>query len=656
VANLESDIIGRVNRLALRPSEKNALMPLMEAVSNSVHSITDLYGTDSAKGQIIVRVIREDDLPSGRVTGFDVEDNGIGFTDDNFKSFRTPDSRWKETRGGKGVGRLGWLKVFDRITIDSTFAGNDGWHRRSFDFRLTESNQIYEHQVGLKESRNMTVISFRGFKTPFDNRCPVRKGIIENRIAAHFVPLFVAGNAPKVTVEDEERTEIENLFADSIIEQATDTITIGQGDDAFPLTVWSLKCDKRMRFEPPAYHFAFIAGDSRSVIDYSIDEQLGLKALDGDSIYVGCASSPYLNEKINSERTAFILHPVEIDEIKRGLATCARHFLRSYIQVALSKKVETSRDLISENPQFLYMIDHLEAFAEGLQPNAFSKEDIFLEMSRGRFRRQKSFSTLEKSIKTGALLTGPLTEKVAEYTGYIADEKRGALAEYVTRRKAVLDLFETLLEYDDSGQERYNKEDALHQLFCPMHVDSTGLTIEDHNLWLLDDRLAFFNYFASDERLGKYTTLESDDRPDLAFFYDSCVAWREREETDTVVLVEFKRPMREEYSKGKDPVQQVLSYVKRLKETSGEVDIRGRAIRGIRPSTSFHCYVVADITPQLEERIIGRFERTPDSQGYFGYTTNPAAFVEIIPFGKVMQDARLRNAIFFHKLGITNTG
>lgn len=134
------------------------------------------------------------------------------------------------------------------------------------------------------------------------------------------------------------------------------------------------------------------------------------------------------------------------------------------------------------------------------------------------------------------------------------------------------------------------------------------------------------------------------------------MAWREREDTDTVVIVEFKRPMREEYNKGKDPVQQVLSYVKRLKETSGEVDIRGRAIRGIRPSTSFHCYVVADITPQLEERIIGRFEKTPDGEGYFGYTTNPAAFVEIVPFGKVMQDARLRNAIFFQKLGITNTG
>lgn len=189
-----------------------------------------------------------------------------------------------------------------------------------------------------------------------------------------------------------------------------------------------------------------------------------------------------------------------------------------------------------------------------------------------------------------------------------------------------------------------------------MRIDSKGLTIEDHNLWLLDDRLAFFNYFASDERLSNYTTLPDDECPDIAFFYNSCEAWREREDTDTIVLVEFKRPMREDYSKGKDPVQQVLSYVKRLKETSGETDIRGRAIRGIRSSTSFHCYVVADITPQLEDRIIGRFEKTPDGEGYFGYTTNPAAFVEIVPFGKIMKDARLRNAVFFHKLGITNTG
>ena len=660
MADLESDIVGRVNRLALRPSEKTALFPLMEAISNSVYSITDLHGDHAAaRGRITVRIHREDGEPSAHVTGFDVEDNGIGFTDVNYKSFKTPDSRLKEARGGKGVGRLAWLKVFNRISVDSTYRDGDDWKRRRFDFRLTERDQLLEQQAAPEVAAHRTVVSFRGFNPLFENRCPVREGIIQNRVAAHFIPLFVAGNAPKVTVEDEDGlTELEALFSESIVDQSTETVPIGQqGEEPFELTVWSLKCDRRMRFNPPAFNYAFIAGDSRSVIEYPIDEQLGLKALDGgESVYVCCASSSYLDQKVNSERTAFTLEPGEIEEIKRGIASAARRFLRSYIEQAIAKKVETSRDLIAENPQFLYMADELDGFAEALQPNAFAKEDIFLEMSRNRFRRQKRFTGVEQAIKTGELLKGPLAEKVNEYTAYIADEKRGALAEYVTKRKAVLDMFESLLEYKDQEEETYNKEDALHQLFCPMRIDSKGLTIEDHNLWLLDDRLAFFNFFASDKLLNQYTTLPDDERPDLAFFYNACVAWREREETDTIVIVEFKRPMREEYGKGKDPVQQVLSYVQRLKASSGEVDIRGRAITGIRPSTSFHCYVVADITPQLEERIIGRFEKTPDNQGYFGYTTNPSAFVEIVPFGKVMRDARLRNAIFFQKLGITNLG
>lgn len=469
------------------------------------------------------------------------------------------------------------------------------------------------------------------------------------------MPLFVAGNAPKVRVADAGLSDIEMLFSESIVDQKTDEIDIGEGDEAFPLTVWSLKCDKRMRFQPPAYHFAFIAGDSRSVIDYSMDEQLGLKSLDDEYVYVACASSPYLDQKVNSERTAFTLENAEIDEIKRGIASCARSFLRDYIEQSLQTKVELTRSIITENPQFLYLSDEVEDFAKSLQPNANRPEDIFLEMSRSRFRRQKKFTGVEKSIKKAQGLDDAVSAKIAEYSGFIADEKKGALAEYVTRRKAVLDLYETLLEFKNLEEETYNREDAIHQLFCPMRIDSKGLEIEDHNLWLLDDRLAFFNYFASDQNLSTYAATDSSERPDLAFFYESCVAWRESESTDTVVIVEFKKPMRTEYV-GKDPVQQVLSYVKRLKETSGEVDLKGRAIRGIRASTSFHCYVVADITPQLVDRIIGRFEKTPDGEGYFGYTSNPSAYVEIVPFGKVLSDARLRNAIFFQKLGITNTG
>jgi signal transduction histidine kinase len=97
----------------------------MEAVSNSIDSITERMGDRAAKdGQIVIRVIRDHDNEATPVIGLDVEDNGIGFTEANYRSFRTPDSRKKEAAGGKGVGRLAWLKVFSSIKVDSTYVSS----------------------------------------------------------------------------------------------------------------------------------------------------------------------------------------------------------------------------------------------------------------------------------------------------------------------------------------------------------------------------------------------------------------------------------------------------------------------------------------------------------------------------------------------------
>jgi hypothetical protein len=188
-----------------------------------------------------------------------------------------------------------------------------------------------------------------------------------------------------------------------------------------------------------------------------------------------------------------------------------------------------------------------------------------------------------------------------------------------------------------------------------MKIVGANLELSDHNLWLLDDRLAFSNFFASDLSISKYTSSDSGIRPDLNFFYDSCVAWRESANTNTVVLVEFKRPMRNNYSDGDDPVQQVLKYVEELQDEDA-VDMKGRPLMGINKSTNFHCYIVADITPKLRDQMRGRFEITPDGHGYFGYSRNPTAWIEVVPYGKVMSNARMRNAIFFQKLGLSTAG
>lgn len=230
----------------------------------------------------------------------------------------------------------------------------------------------------------------------------------------------------------------------------------------------------------------------------------------------------------------------------------------------------------------------------------------------------------------------------------------GTLAEYVTKRKAVLDLLDKLRGFKDDGTAENHLEEAVHQLICPMRVDSNELIIDDHNLWILDDRLAFFSFFASDLPIKNYTDSTSGREPDIALFYDSCVAWRESERAcDTVILVEFKRPGKDAYTDSTDPFMQLMDYISLFKSGRTVRDREGKVISGIGQHTAFQCYIVADLTQGLLKRLRGRFESTPDGKGLFGYTRNPDAYIEVIPYDKLLLDAQARNAIFFDKLGLS---
>jgi hypothetical protein len=171
--DLKSDFVRRVNRLPLKPSDKTALMPVLEAVSNGVYAITEKFEDNAGKhGRVIVTVLRDLEKDQEPIIGFDVEDNGTGFTSENYDAFLTPDTRMKEGRGGKGVGRLAWLKVFDYVEIDSIFEEGGALYRRQFKFQLTETDQVRELRLEKLASpaEARTRISFRGFHSQFSSR------------------------------------------------------------------------------------------------------------------------------------------------------------------------------------------------------------------------------------------------------------------------------------------------------------------------------------------------------------------------------------------------------------------------------------------------------------------------------------------------------
>ena len=100
------------------------LLPLYEAVVNSIQSINQANISD---GSIYIKIEREDSLSflekenwETDIENIIIHDNGVGFTEDNFKSFNTYASDFKKMLGCKGVGRMIWLKAFGSVKVEST--------------------------------------------------------------------------------------------------------------------------------------------------------------------------------------------------------------------------------------------------------------------------------------------------------------------------------------------------------------------------------------------------------------------------------------------------------------------------------------------------------------------------------------------------------
>lgn len=655
--NLESDIVGQVARLPLRPSEANALLPLHEAISNSLHAIHDRFGDAdiAAKGRIDVSIIRHGDDNERRVIGFQVTDNGVGLNEDNYKSFRTPFSQHKIAKGGKGIGRLGWLKVFDDIKISSSFFENGNLAHRTFRFVLRDKDQIVlDDDPLLRQSDSGTTVRLMSFILPFGSMVPVRTDTIIQRIIGHFLPVFAGQKSPKIYLHDDDGvSELQEVFNEKIIHSIEELIEVEIDGEIQPILVRHMRCNKSIRPRGGQNNWLCLCANDRGVKDYGIDEQIGLKLLNGEDIYVGTVTGDYLDAHVNPQRTDFIFDAEEGAAIRRQVAASVKRFLKEYIDESLAQKKAVVVDLIRKNPQYLYISEHIDDFVSGLQPNSNNEESIYLELSQNRFRRQRKFNIVKNDIAGATNFSDAVAQKVEEYKRYIQDDQKGTLAEYVTKRKAVLDLLDKLRGFVDMESEKQHLEDAVHRLICPVRVDSHGLEVDDHNLWILDDRLAFFSFFASDRPINKYSDVESTREPDIAFFYDSCLAWRESERAcDTVILVEFKRPGLEAYTDKNDPLMQLMDYVTLFKSGSTVRDRRGNVISGIGHNTAFQCYIVADITDGLKKRLRGRFDPTPDGKGLFGYTRNPDTYAEVIPYDKLLLDAQARNAVFFAKLGI----
>ncbi len=222
----------------------------------------------------------------------------------------------------------------------------------------------------------------------------------------------------------------------------------------------------------------------------------------------------------------------------------------------------------------------------------------------------------------------------------------------MVRRKSVMQLFKKYLEWRNN--ENFMLEEDLHNIIFTMGADTNNVPDDYHNLWLLDERLAFHSFAASDKQLRSNTKLKSDSQkePDL-FVYD--VPWAYADNPDKInsmVLFEFKRPGRDmNTSEDKKLDSQLEGYFVKLLGSKAK-NHKGRYIN-IENNTPKFGYIVCDLHKDLKQFNIdfNGFNETPHRTLY-KINDKLNLYYEVIDYSNIVDFAEKRHEAFFKALGI----
>ena len=372
--------------------------------------------------------------------------------------------------------------------------------------------------------------------------------------------------------------------------------------------------------------------------------------------YVGYITSPYLDSIVNTTRTEF-----DFDErhgqtslfgvSEEDILSTAVEFVKAYLSddlknIDAQKRDEIDRFVAEERPTYRYMLHKrpnvYDEIPANLKPEALELE-LHKQLQKWEREIKKQSVELEEAAKEAVKKEDASYKKVFEtYWESITEISKTSLAEYVTRRKTLLKLLEDALTVQKNGL--FKKEEVIHSLICPMQHTSNDVQFEEMNLWVIDERLAYHKFLASDKTLKSMPLISSESckEPDIAVF-DHAFAYSDSDEPfNSVTIIEFKKP-------DKNPINQVGEYVDKIRQGLKK-KLNGQSFN-VTEGTVFRCYIICDLTDKMRTHCKNSsLLVTPDNLGYSGYNQSRHSYIEVISYEKLLGDAKKRNEIFFEKL------
>lgn len=675
MAGFMVDIRGRVNNTPLPDSKY--LWALFESIINSIQSIEDSSITN---GQIEVYAHRQNadqlewDTNNAQINNenikievtpfesFSVTDNGKGFTSENYKSFRTADSSLKWKKGCKGIGRFLWLKTFEKASIERNFQENGKWYNRKFNFTLdgiTPDNNISQSDV----TENKTTITLYNFKRVYRDKCPKSLEVLARKIIEHCLIYFILGNCPRIVIRDNlgESINLNDYFKRNIMDSLHQDRFIIEG---YEFVIFHAKMP-----EGASSHELHLCANKREVRPIqlfkffpNLQKKISIGS-EPDFYYCGYLTGVYLDKYVNNSRTGFDFADDEQIEFEsnvseKRLIEAAKEYIELYLkeyidEINMNKRKRVYEFVSHKQPQYRLLLKQRPEIIDVIKPD-LSDSELEIALHAQVLKWDLDARQRGEEIKTNMADNGiSPTEIMPRFEAYckeITAISRISLSEYIIRRKVILELLEKALEKREDGT--YVNESQIHSIICPMKYTSDDVNFDEMNLWIIDERLAYHNFLASDKQMKELPglTSNSESRMDIAIFDEAFSFCDKDNPFNSITVIEFKRPNRDGLNKPEtDPIRQVLRYVQEIKDGKKK-RANGRPFGNVQ-NTAFYCYIIADLTESMIESAKGSMLNiTPDGLGYFGFNQNYGAYIEVISYDKLLKDANDRNRILFDKL------
>ena len=583
-----------------------------------------------------------------------IEDDGDGFTDDNFNSFLKLYSPYKKAKGAKGLGRLAYLKFYRDVVFDSVYKKEDLYFKRGFIFNYSEDEKATNESVS--EEKTGTRINFNSWLASTQEKSKLNmdtlKDDLKNFIYSRMLPSLLLWKETKVG----EQLQI-------IIIDSTEGESIISTKELPKLEIINFT----YTYKPQESELLGIQKEIPFKIMYT-------DFLDKNKVSVHYVSAGRiikdipLHININSSFTCFYASDVfdnQIDDDRLELKLPSQNTIDSpsketiedlfydhLIPILETKQInlnEIKNECISSiqnnYPEYTYYIDDIT------NKDILSKKpyDIVKKAHDSAFKKNKEFIELKQKVHEGK----------AEFKESDANELfilgASALAGYIQKRQEIIDTMISLY------QEKSSNEDTIHNLLLkkmgasipPLSKDDANYVkrnIEINNLWLIDDKYMSFNYAFSDQTMKKiFKEINEDEtdtgEPDIAIFSN----YPESDTELQAVIIEIKSFRESNTQSGRT---YKFEGIRQLRD-------RARIIHENHPSIKRSCYyLITSIDDGIRRDLLSDdFTRVYSHGNEFWFSHQEIGFLDdtkpkyklpiyVLNIETLTKDAHERNKVF----------